>query len=71
MYTKNGNIIIEEIKSYSPGYSQTTFKDASDTYITISNKDIVRIYECLKMQCERSDTNFKEYCDNLFKGETQ
>jgi hypothetical protein len=69
MYTKNDNIIIEEIKSYSPGYTQTTFRDVSGACITINNKDVIRIYECLKMQCEKSDTDFKEYCDNLFKGE--
>lgn len=71
MYTKNNCIIIEEMKGYSPGDKVTGFTDISGTNFVINNKDVVRIYECLKMRCERTGADFSKYCDSLFQGDSE
>jgi hypothetical protein len=66
LYTKNSTIFIENVKRFSVNSYSIDFVDKSETRISIEPKDIVRLYEALKLTIERNGSNFEDYCDKLF-----
>jgi hypothetical protein len=67
MYTQNGTIILERIVRFSHHDKHTSTVDITESRVDIPNREIVRLYECLKLVVERRGLDWKDYCDRLFE----
>jgi hypothetical protein len=68
MKTESGIIFLESISRYSPGITETSFVDKTETHFIINNKEIIRLYEGIKNVVEKKlNRNWEDYCDKLFE----
>ena len=61
------NIKFENIERISINNISTVFHEQGIT-CEIGNKNIIRLYECLKYNIERKGIDFENYCKKIMKG---
>ncbi len=72
MQIKNGTIFLKDAAGITVNLSgETRYRDTDNNYISIQNKLIIRLYECLKHYVVENKLDFDEYQKHLFNKESE